>query len=458
MFGVFVNIYYYHYQIAYTSYQVFIMDDNSFDGLDSLDFNTDMYYEDEWSNIGGNLNTDNLDNASSSSSNSPKIKFSRSNSKDVLGGTIDFANGNRNIASFLENNKGFEQALRVPGFVSANSPSKRKTSLPVSKSSKRRNNNHESPLLNNNKNSSSSSSTNSIYFSKKKTAGSSSKRGRNSKKSLKNNSYNRSSSSSSLKLSSNSKSTNVNSNKKIGNKKIGNKNRVSDSHKGRNNLKDSKKPAIDSKEEIRRRRKNIREKERRQEVNDGFTVLMNLVGLHCQSDKARILNAAADTIQNVCETNELYKKAIRKLKHENETLRRVTKQYIYKLTLPIAEIIKRNNGEITAESKKQMEDALAAEQRKLQQEICTSSGSGVEVATNQEVKTGSGKRTSNSNSNGNSHSSKGMVESHSRDNITSDVQHLSNLLSKTGESKEPLKKRFKSAITSKSTNSSSITK
>jgi len=313
-------------------------------------------------------------------------------------------------------------------------------------------------LLNNNKNSSSSSNNN--YFSKKKTAGSSSKRGRNSKKSLKNNSYNRSSSSSSLKLSSNSKSTNVNSNKKIGNKKIGNKNRVSDSHKGRNNLKDSKKPAIDSKEEIRRRRKNIREKERRQEVNDGFTVLMNLVGLHCQSDKARILNAAADTIQNVCETNELYKKAIRKLKHENETLRRVTKQYIYKLTLPIAEIIKRNNGEITAESKKQMEDALAAEQRKLQQEIYTSSGSGVEVATNQEVKTGSGKRSrnSNSNSNGNSHSSKGMVESHSRDNITSDVQHLSNLLSKTGESKEPLKKRFKSAITSKSTNSSSITK
>ena len=73
------------------------MDDNSFDGLDSLDFNTDMYYEDEWSNIGGNLNTDNLDNASSSSSNSPKIKFSRSNSKDVLGGTIDFANGNRNF-------------------------------------------------------------------------------------------------------------------------------------------------------------------------------------------------------------------------------------------------------------------------------------------------------------------------------------------------------------------------
>ena len=55
MFGVFVNIYYYHYQIAYTSYQVFIMDDNSFDGLYSLDFNTDMYYEDEWSNIGGNL-------------------------------------------------------------------------------------------------------------------------------------------------------------------------------------------------------------------------------------------------------------------------------------------------------------------------------------------------------------------------------------------------------------------
>ena len=249
MFGVFVNIYYYHFQIAYTSYQVFIMDDNSFDGLDSLDFNTDMYYEDEWSNIGGNLNTDNLDNASSSSSNSPKIKFSRSNSKDVLGGTIDFANGNRNIASFLENNKGFEQALRVPGFVSANASSKRKTSLPVSKSSKRRNNNHESPLLNNNKNSSSSSNNN--YFSKKKTAGSSSKRGRNSKKSLKNNSYNRSSSSSSLKLSSNSKSTNVNSNKKIGNKKIGNKNRVSDSHKGRNNLKDSKKPAIDSKEEIR---------------------------------------------------------------------------------------------------------------------------------------------------------------------------------------------------------------
>ena len=88
------------------------------------------------------------------------------------------------------------------------------------------------------------------------------------------------------------------------------------------------------------------------------------------------------------------------LKHENETLRRVTKQYIYKLTLPIAEIIKRNNGEITAESKKQMEDALAAEQRKLQQEIYTSSGSGVEVATNQEVKTGSGKRTRNSNSNG----------------------------------------------------------
>ena len=456
MFGVFVNIYYYHFQIAYTSYQVFIMDDNSFDGLDSLDFNTDMYYEDEWSNIGGNLNTDNLDNASSSSSNSPKIKFSRSNSKDVLGGTIDFANGNRNIASFLENNKGFEQALRVPGLLSANASSKRKTSPPVSKSSKRRNINTESPLLNNNKNSSSNN-----YFSKKKTAGSSSKRGRNSKKSLKNNSYNRSSSSSSLKLSSNSKSTNVNSNKKIGNK-----NRVSDSHKGRNNLKDSKKTAIDSKEEIRRRRKNIREKERRQEVNDGFTVLMNLVGLHCQSDKARILNAAADTIQNVCETNELYKKAIRKLKHENETLRRVTKQYIYKLTLPIAEIIKRNNGEITAESKKQMEDALAAEQRKLQQEIYTSSGSGVEVATNQEVKTGSGKRTrnSNSNSNGNRHSngngnsSKGMEDSHSRDNITSDFQHLSNLLSKAGESKEPLKKRFKSAITSKSTNSSSITK
>ena len=27
-------------------------------------------------------------------------------------------------------------------------------------------------------------------------------------------------------------------------------------------------------------------------MNDGFTILMNLVGLHCQSDKARILNTA----------------------------------------------------------------------------------------------------------------------------------------------------------------------
>ena len=454
MFGVFVNIYYYHFQIAYTSYQVFIMDDNSFDGLDSLDFNTDMYYEDEWSNIGGNLNTDNLDNASSSSSNSPKIKFSRSNSKDVLGGTIDFANSNRNIASFLENNKGFEQALRVPGLLSAKLLRNERQVHPLVKVQ-----NEGTSTL-----SHCCSTTTKIVVvviihtsAKRKllvVVASEVEIVRNRLKIIVTTARHRLS----LKLSSNSKSTNVNSNKKIGNK-----NRVSDSHKGKNNLKDSKKTAIDSKKKFADVER-ILEKERRQEVNDGLTVLMNLVGLHCQSDKARILNAAADTIQNVCETNELYKKAIRKLKHENETLRRVTKQYIYKLTLPIAEIIKRNNGEITAESKKQMEDALAAEQRKLQQEICTSSGSGVEVATNQEVKTGSGKRSRNSNSNGNRHSngngnsSKGMEDSHSRDNITSDFQHLSNLLSKAGESKEPLRKRFKSAITSKSTNSSSITK
>ena len=54
------------------------MDDNSFDGLDSLDFNPNMYYEDTWSNI-GNLNADNLDNVSSNDgSNSPKIEFPRS--------------------------------------------------------------------------------------------------------------------------------------------------------------------------------------------------------------------------------------------------------------------------------------------------------------------------------------------------------------------------------------------
>ena len=54
------------------------MDDNSFDGFDSLDFHPNMYYEDTWTNI-GNLNADNLDNSSSNDgSNSPKITFSRS--------------------------------------------------------------------------------------------------------------------------------------------------------------------------------------------------------------------------------------------------------------------------------------------------------------------------------------------------------------------------------------------
>ena len=115
-------------------------------------------------------------------------------------------------------------------------------------------------------------------------------------------------------------------------------------------------------------KKDFREKERRQEMNDGYYTY-ELVGLHCQSDKARILNTAADTIQRLCETNEAYKKTIRKLKYENDALRRVTKQYIYKLTMPVAEVIKRNNGEITEESKKQMQAAIEAEQRRLQEEM-----------------------------------------------------------------------------------------
>ena len=37
--------------------------------------------------------------------------------------------------------------------------------------------------------------------------------------------------------------------------------------------------------------------------------------------------------------------------------------------MPVAEVIKRNNGEITEESKKQMQAAIEAEQRRLQEEM-----------------------------------------------------------------------------------------
>jgi hypothetical protein len=343
------------------------MDDNSFDGLDSLDFNPNMYYEDTWSNI-GNLNADNLDNVSSNDgSNSPKIPFSRSNSKDVLG-SIDFVQTQRNLNNFLENNRDMEQALRYPNDVPAINPSKRRRS-PA--------NSNEKNTWRGKKNISGSINTHvSNNNRKKKTANANAKanstKSRNTKKKVQRETSDTNclETSSSVKcLSSNSKSAVVNKNKKSSNK-----NRLSNIVKNRSNAKESKPPA-DSKEEIRRRRKNIREKERRQEVNDGFTVLMNLVGLHCQSDKARILNAAADTIQKVCQTNEMYKKAIKRLKHENETLRRVTKQYIYKLTKPVAELIKRSNGEITEASKKEIEAAIVAEQRKLQNDIFNVSGS-----------------------------------------------------------------------------------
>ena len=103
------------------------MDDNSFDGFDSLDFHPNMYYEDTWTNI-GNLNADNLDNSSSNDgSNSPKITFSRSSSKDVLG-SIDFVQTQRNLNNFLENNKEMEQSLQVPNYAPTMNPSKRRRS------------------------------------------------------------------------------------------------------------------------------------------------------------------------------------------------------------------------------------------------------------------------------------------------------------------------------------------
>ena len=71
------------------------MDESTLYGLDTLDFNPDMYYEDEWGTL-GNLNSD----KSSNGSNSPKIKLSRSNSKDILGGIGDFSQSKKTLAHF----------------------------------------------------------------------------------------------------------------------------------------------------------------------------------------------------------------------------------------------------------------------------------------------------------------------------------------------------------------------
>eukprot|EP00944_MAST-04C_sp_MAST-4C-sp1_P002165 g2165.t1 len=319
------------------------MDESTLYGLDTLDFNPDMYYEDEWGTL-GNLNSD----KSSNGSNSPKIKLSRSNSKDILGGIGDFSQSKKNISAFLEHSKDVEGSLRVPSYIPSGSSGKRRSPERSQHSSgKRRGDYDDSFELN--------ASASAGSGSKKKPKSSSSKnigKSKGSKKST---------------TSSSSNSKGASKTKQEVSKKGNVKNRTDAKSKG--NTSKQKKPLPDSKEEIRRRRKNFREKERRQEVNDGFTILMNLVGLHCQSDKARILNTAADTIQRLCETNEAYKKTIRKLKYENDALRRVTKQYIYKLTMPVAEVIKRNNGEITEESKKQMQAAIEAEQRRLQEEM-----------------------------------------------------------------------------------------
>eukprot|EP00944_MAST-04C_sp_MAST-4C-sp1_P000246 g246.t1 len=311
------------------------MDESTLYGLDTLDFNPDMYYEDEWGTL-GNLNSD----KSSNGSNSPKIKLSRSNSKDILGGVGDFSQSKKNISAFLEHSKDVEDPLRVPSYMPSGSSGKRRSPERRQHSSGKRRGDYGD----------------SFELTAIASAGSGSKK---------------------KPKSSSSKDIGKNSPKK---KELSREGETARSERwiyytyelgwfALSNTSKQKKPLPDSKEEIRRRRKNFREKERRQEVNDGFTILMNLVGLHCQSDKARILNTAADTIQRLCETNEAYKKTIRKLKYENDALRRVTKQYIYKLTMPVAEVIKRNNGEITEESKKQMQAAIEAEQRRLQEEM-----------------------------------------------------------------------------------------
>ena len=332
------------------------MDDSALYGLDTLDFNPDMYYEDEWGTL-GNLNSD----KSSNGSNSPKIKLSRSNSKDILGGVGDFPQSKKNISSFLDNNKDLEDSLRVPSYMPPGSISrKRSPGRNQHSSGRRKGDDGEGFGL--------TTVVSTGSGTKKKSKNSISKSVGKSKSPKKNTKGSSSTSKGSSKTKHEvSKKGNV-------------KNRTDSKSKG--NSSKQRKPPPDSKEEIRRRRKNFREKERRQEVNDGFTILMNLVGLHCQSDKARILNTAADTIQRLCETNEAYKKTIRKLKYENDALRRVTKQYIYKLTMPVAEVIKRNNGEITEESKKQMQAAIEAEQRRLQEEMVSHINSTVTGNTN----------------------------------------------------------------------------
>ena len=109
------------------------MDESTLYGLDTLDFNPDMYYEDEWGTL-GNLNSD----KSSNGSNSPKIKLSRSNSKDILGGVGDFHQSKKNISSFLEHSKDVEGSLRVPSYILENSGKRRSPERSQHSSGKRR--------------------------------------------------------------------------------------------------------------------------------------------------------------------------------------------------------------------------------------------------------------------------------------------------------------------------------
>lgn len=129
---------------------------------------------------------------------------------------------------------------------------------------------------------------------------------------------------------------------------------------------------IASTDELRRQRKNTREKERRHEVNEWFETLMNLLGLRCQSDKARILQKAIEMIQMLNRRLDLCKVSLAKMKHENETLREFSKQYVYKLAKPVAEVLRKNNGMTMSETKAQLRKSVEEEHLKLQKEYIAS--------------------------------------------------------------------------------------
>ena len=172
-------------------------------------------------------------------SNSPKIKLSRSNSKIILGGIGDFSQSKKNISAFLEHTK----MLKVLYGFQATSPREAVVREEVPKSQhssgKRRGDYDDSFELD--------ASASAGSGSKKKPKSSSSKnigKSKGSKKST---------------TSSSSNSKGASKTKQEVSKKGNVKNRTDAKSKG--NTSKQKKPLPDSKEEIRRRRKNFREGE-----------------------------------------------------------------------------------------------------------------------------------------------------------------------------------------------------